>query len=126
MSYNVIHCSYLNVHPMSDDRKDYIINLRVSRKTYEKLKARASENRETMSNLARKVIDDGMEIIGDVSDELLGKDKKNTDVCYTYEVHLAKDDVCNQCGCVLKKGKKVIVGEKKSGRKYCFCTKCHP
>ena len=110
---------------MTDDRKDYILNLRVSRATYEKLKNRAKENRETMSNLARKMLDDGIEIIGDVSDELFGKSKKEPEIVYSYNADLAQTSTCDQCGCELQPGKKIKVAENKVGKKFCFCTKCY-
>src|SRR3989344_4274039 len=50
-----------------EESKDYIINLRVSRATYDKVKQKAKENRETVSNLLRKVIDDSAEIVTDFS-----------------------------------------------------------
>lgn len=110
---------------MSDDRKDYIINLRVSRDTYEKLKSRATENRETLSNLTRKVIDDGLEIVNDLSDELFGAKKSSSDIVYTYQVHLEQERKCDECRCVISKGETVTIAELQSGRKRCLCSKCY-
>src|SRR5579872_6087706 len=106
--------------------KDYIINLRVSRATYEKIKTKASENRDTVSNLIRKVIEDSSDIMQDLSRDIFGEPKKKSfdDVVGYHEITLAREMECARCGKVMKKGAKAEVGETKSGTHYYFCGTC--
>jgi hypothetical protein len=109
----------------ANDNKDYVINLRVSRATYEKLKSKAAENRDTLSGFVRKAIDDSAEIISDLSNDVFGKRKKDFGNVDSYhEVEVAKNIKCAQCGEDIPAGETATVGETKSGRKYYFCGKC--
>lgn len=110
-----------------DENKDYIINFRVSRKTYEKMKQKAKENRESVSNLARKAIEDSVEIIHDLSREIFGTgDKKNKfeDIVSFHRAQFAQDMECASCGKTISKGTVGVVGENKAGKKYYFCADC--
>jgi len=110
-----------------DDNKDYIINFRVSRKTYEKIKEKAKENRESISNLARKAVEDSAEIISELSKEIFGKgeDKeKFGDIVSFHKAQFAQDMECVSCDKVIAKGSVGVVGENKTGKKYYFCTDC--
>jgi|SRR3989344_1204767 len=109
-----------------EESKDYIINLRVSRATYDKVKQKAKENRETVSNLLRKVIDDSAEIVTDFSDELFGRGKKGkfADVETYAKVQMARDTKCAECGGEIGKSETATAGESRSGRKYYFCKEC--
>ena len=105
-------------------KKDYIINLRLSRDVYDKLKERAKENSETLSELVRKSIDDGLEILEDVSDELFDG-KKSTDPVESYHKGtIMVDTTCFKCKRKIKKGSDVVIGETKRGKKKYLCTKC--
>ena len=57
------------------DKKDYILNIRISRALYDKVTKKAYENRETTSHLLRKIIEDSAEIVGDLSEELFHTDR---------------------------------------------------
>lgn len=109
---------------MTDDKKDYILNIRISRDTYEKLKTKAKDNRESLSHLVRSVIDDGLEIIDDVSNELFGKSPKKDDIQYYYDVELAHNTACSRCSKKLKKGAKAFVAETNLGKKRYVCNEC--
>ena len=106
--------------------KDYVINLRVSRATYEKIKTKATENRDTVSNLIRKVIEDSGEIMQDLSREIFGgrKEKDFDDVVGYHQITLAREMECAKCGKAMRKGSKAEVGETKSGTHYYFCGAC--
>lgn len=106
-----------------ENNKDYILNIRISRKTYEKVKGMAKENRESVSHLVRKVIDDCLEIGNDLSEEIFGKKKENNIFTY-YNGVTAKDMSCSECGDNIKSGKTIIIGETNKGKKYYFCSKC--
>lgn len=108
-----------------EKNKDYIINLRVSRATYEKIKEKARENRESISNLVRKAIDDSSEIISDLSDEIFGrKSNKFEDVSVYYKAQVAKEVECANCKKKIAKGDIATVGETQGAKKYFFCDNC--
>ncbi len=109
-----------------NDNKDYIINLRVSRATYEKIKQKAKENRESISSLVRKTVGDSVEIISDLSNELLGKDKKGEfkDIISYHKVKVAQEIKCNKCSMNVPIGEIVTVGETMGVKKYFFCSNC--
>src|SRR4051812_17231620 len=103
-----------------ENNKDYIINLRVSRATYEKIKTKAKENRESVSNLVRKAIEDSAEIISDLSEELLGKDKasKFKDVVSYHKAKAAQELGCDNCGAGIPAGEIATIGETAGAKKY--------
>lgn len=110
-------------------KKDYILNIRISRDTFDKIKNRASENKETISSLLRKVIDDSSEIIGDLSNEIFDTRKKGKannvpDIACFYSAKTAKAVTCQKCKKSIKKGTKVEIGEDAKGQKYFFCETC--
>lgn len=111
---------------MKKENKDYIINLRVSRDTYEKIKEKAKENRESMSNLIRKTVDDSLEIISDLSNELLGKkdSEKFKDIIGYMKIKTAREVECDKCGASIKSGETITVGETENAKKYFFCNNC--
>jgi hypothetical protein len=109
-----------------NENKDYIINLRVSRATYEKIKQKAKENRESISNLVRKTVDDSIEIISDLSEELLGKEKsaKFKDIVSYHKVKTAQELKCSKCSNDINLGDTATVGETAGAKKYFFCNNC--
>lgn len=107
-----------------DDNKEYIINLRVSRATYEKIKGKARENRESVSNLVRKAIEDSGEILSNLSDEIFGKGGKYKDIVSYHKAKTAKEIVCGKCGNTISVGDIVTVGETTGAKKYFFCQNC--
>ncbi len=110
---------------MTEEKKDYIINLRLSRATYDKLKDLAKENRETLSNLVRKTIDDGLDIFNDVSTELFGKEiKPENKILHYYEGIIMDEGKCSKCGKKISRGSKVLIGETKKGSKKYICITC--
>jgi formamidopyrimidine-DNA glycosylase len=110
----------------NDKGKDYIINLRVSRETYEKIRQKAKENQESVSNLIRKAIDDSAEIFSDLTDELFGRSKsgKFENVTSYHKSKAAKELKCDNCGAVIAAGAPVTVGETTGAKKYFFCENC--
>ena len=103
--------------------KDFVINLRVSRDTYEKIRRKAKENSQSISNLVRKAIEDSGEIIRDISRDLKGE-KEFEDVVGYHKSQAARDAKCDRCGETIKKGETLVVGETEGARKYFFCTSC--
>lgn len=107
---------------MTDENKDYILNIRVSKETYEKVKDMARENSESVSALIRKVLRDSEEIIGDV---FPGKNRWSDIKTYSTE-KAARDIVCEQSGKNIRRGGTVIVGETASGRRHYFAPGHEP
>ncbi len=107
-----------------ETNKDYILNIRVSKETYNKLKTKAKENSESLSTLVRKTLDDSWEIFSDLKSDLFGEDKKTNGVVYYQKVILAKDGICDRCSAAIAKGDHVFLGETKSGAKKYFCNDC--
>jgi len=104
--------------------RDYIFNIRISKETYEKVRREAKENAESISNLLRKVINDGLDIASSVSSEFRDKENKFKNIVSYYNVKLARDIPCSRCGTIIKSSKDATVGETNSGRKYYFCARC--
>ena len=108
-----------------DDSKDYIINLRVSKDTYEKIKSKARRNGDTISALMRNVINDSAEIISDLSNDLTGKKKsKFSDIVSYHRGMLAQARTCDNCGAEMIKGEITTIGETDKGTSYYFCSRC--
>jgi hypothetical protein len=111
---------------MEDDNKDYIINLRVSKQTYEKIKSKAQQNKNTISSLLRNIIDDSAEIFSDLSNDFKGQTATNKfkDVVSYHRGMLAQERNCDNCGSLIAKNEVVTIGEVEKGGSYYFCTKC--
>ena len=108
-----------------DDTKDYIINLRVSRKTYEKIKQKARKNGGSVSELVRSIINDSAEIISDLSRDFQGgKRRKFDDIMSYHRGTLAQPRACDGCGAEMKRDQVVTIGETASGSSYYFCDSC--
>src|SRR3989344_513259 len=97
-----------------EDNKDYILNIRVSRETYNKLKHKAKENSESLSSLVRKSLDDSWEIFTDLKQDIIGSKKPSDNVMHYQKVILAQDTNCNRCSRVLDKDSQIFVGETKT------------
>lgn len=108
------------------DNKEYIINIRVSKEVYDKLKNRAKENGESLSNLVRKTLSDSWEIFDDLKKDLFGQSKKadNENIEHYLKVIVAKDILCDRCQSKISKGDQVIFGETKTGLKKYICNDC--
>jgi hypothetical protein len=109
---------------MPDSNKDYIINLRVSRETYDKIKQKAKENQESISNLVRKAIDDSAEIVSDLREDIFGKRDKFKDVVGYHKSKAAQEIICAKCGLTISPNATITVGETTGVKKYFFCERC--
>jgi formamidopyrimidine-DNA glycosylase len=107
-----------------DSNKDYILNIRISRKTYNKIKDLAKENKDTISHVVRKVIDDSMDIASSIHDDIFGKSNPKEHITTYYRATAAQDIPCATCGKIIKKEKDLVVGETANGKKFYFCTDC--
>jgi len=108
-----------------DNSKDYVLNIRVSKDTLNKLKNKAKENSQSLSDLVRKTLDDSWEIFGDLKEDLFGKDEKSANgVDYYQKVIVAKDVNCEKCGSPISKASEAYLGITKVGAKKYFCNSC--
>lgn len=111
---------------MENTNKDYIINLRVSRDTYEKIKNKAKENSESVSTLIRKAITDSSEILGDITKDFFPSNEKFADIIGYHRFKTAQDLKCSQCQSKIPAGETATVGETEKSKKYFFCKDCRP
>lgn len=109
---------------MEKDNKDYILNIRLSKDTYQKVKNLAKENAESVSHLVRKVIHDGLDIASDITKDVFGNDKKAPNIINYYNGIAAQDIACSECNQKIKSGQKIVIGESAFGKKYYFCVSC--
>jgi formamidopyrimidine-DNA glycosylase len=108
-----------------DNNKDYVLNIRVSKDTLTKLKNKAKENSQSLSDLVRKTLEDSWEIFGDLKEDLFGKGEKNANgVDYYQKIIVAKDVACEKCGAVIWKASEAYLGTAKTGEKKYFCNAC--
>lgn len=108
-----------------DDSKDYVLNIRVSKDTLNKLKNKAKENSQSLSDLVRKTLDDSREIFGDFKDDLFGKGEKAANgVEYFQKVIVAKTVDCEKCASPIAKATEAYLGVTKTGEKKYFCNSC--
>ncbi len=107
---------------MENNNKDYILNIRVSKETYKKVKDMAKDNSESVSALIRKVLKDSEEILGDIFPHKSGWDSIKT---FSTE-KAARDIVCEKTGKKVKKGSPVVVGQTSSGKRYYFAPGHEP
>ena len=113
---------------MKNINKNRILNLRVSKKTYEKITDKARKNGETISNFIRSVIQDSIEVASDISSDLMGKEPRDRiqEVVSYHEAKLARSVPCDNCGISIKKHSAITVGETSTGSVFFFCEKCRP
>ena len=107
------------------DNKDYIVNLRVTRETYEGLKKKALENSESVSNFIRKAIEGSIGLVADISEDIINLGSGDLSGILSYHpAKAAKEMSCARCGAKVAKGEDVMVGETGGSRKYMLCGKC--
>jgi formamidopyrimidine-DNA glycosylase len=109
---------------MNNESKNYILNIRLSQNTYQKVKNLAKENAESISQLVRKVIYDGLDIASDISEDILGKNKKTSNITNYYRGTAAQGLTCANCGHKIKSGATITIGESSFGKKYYYCSNC--
>ncbi|MCA9351326.1 hypothetical protein KC929_00930 [Patescibacteria group bacterium] len=102
--------------------KDKTINLRVSKELYNKIKKKATENRETISSTTRRFIQDSCEIISDLAGEVLTPREEVFD--FEYDGKAVSDTACALCDKKIKKGSKIKIQETNAGKKRTVCGKC--
>ncbi|MBI4122065.1 MAG: hypothetical protein HY461_01915 [Parcubacteria group bacterium] len=104
--------------------KDYIINIRVTKDTYDKVRDSAKANSESISNFIRTVITDSVDVISDFAEGLTGRKHSFKDIVSYHKAKLAKAIACGKCGATIAAGAIATIGETSSAKKYYFCPNC--
>jgi len=115
---------------MDENKNEKVVHTRVSKELYEKISSKARKHRISTSNLLRNLVEDYLEIHGDVWDAI---DKKlnsyiasGEDAIIGYQpLTLSKRVKCSLCDKTLKKGAEAFIGYfEKSSQKVVVCSDC--
>ncbi|TRZ51396.1 hypothetical protein D4R99_04440 [bacterium] len=115
---------------MNENKNEKVVHTRISKKLFDKISSKAKKHRITTSNLLRNLVEDYLEIHGDVWDAI---DKKlrsylasGEDSIIGYQsITLNKNSHCPLCGKILKKGAQAFIGFfEKSSQKIIVCPEC--
>lgn len=115
---------------MQDKRREKIVHTRVSQDLYNKISTKARKHRITTSNLIRNLVEDYLEIHGDVWDAIDSKLRnylaKGDDSIIGYQpIILSKNTVCAFCNSKLNVGSQAYIGLfEKSPQKIIVCADC--
>lgn len=110
-------------------KRNKVLHARVSKDLYEEISKKAKKHRVTVSNLIRNVVEDYLEIQGDVLDVVDDKIKRYLDkdiqtVGYQ-QITLTKRTICQRCREGLKKGAQAYIGfSGDSSRSILICGEC--
>jgi hypothetical protein len=111
-------------------QNDKVVHTRVSKELFDKIATKARKNRISTSNLLRNLVEDYLEIHGEVWDAI---DKKlrnylasGEDSIVGYQpLTLSKKVSCTLCGKVLNPGDSAFIGFfEKSPQKIIVCQEC--
>lgn len=114
---------------MSDGQKK-VLHARVSKDLYEKISSKAHKHRISTSNLIRNIVEDYLDIQGDVFDAVDDKIKKFLDqegeIVGYQPINLTKDTECRLCQNELTKGTGAFIGYiENSSRSVIVCENCY-
>jgi len=93
-------------------KKSKVVQSRIPEELYEKIAEKARSHRVTVSNFVRNLVEDVIEIHGEVADVIDASVKKVVtnmsakDVAGTQEICLHKDRPCDHCRNIMKQGGK--------------------
>src|SRR3989344_2763536 len=115
---------------MQDKKQEKVLHTRVSRELFEKVSTKARKHRVSTSNLIRNLVEDYLEIHGDVWDAIDNKlrnylDKGEDSIIGYQSLILNKDTTCDLCNKKLKAGAQASIGFfEKSSQKIIVCEDC--
>src|SRR5882757_5903404 len=106
-----------------------VVHTRVSDEMYDQLSKNAKKRRVTISNLIRNIVEDSLDLSGEVFglvDEKLRKKLHREDAILGYQtITLSKDTVCDFCGKDVTKGISVnLAFLENSSKKLTVCDDC--
>ncbi|MCR4330210.1 MAG: hypothetical protein NUV65_06735 [Candidatus Roizmanbacteria bacterium] len=115
---------------MDDNKNEKVVHTRVSKELYDKISSKAKKHRISTSNLLRNLVEDYLEIHGEVWDAIDKKlrsyiDSGEDSIVGYQSITLNKDVHCSLCGKPLKKGSQAFIGFfEKSTQKIIVCANC--
>ncbi len=115
---------------MQDMKQEKVLHTRVSKDLFEKVATKARKHRVSTSNLIRNLVEDYIEIHGDVWDAIDSKLRnylnKGDDSIIGYQpIILNKNTTCALCNKKLKAGTQAYIGFfEKSSHKIVVCEGC--
>jgi len=115
---------------MKYNKNEKVVHTRISKDLFEKISQKAKKNRISTSNLLRNLVEDYLEIHGDIWDAIDNKLKdylsSGEDSIIGYQsILLNKKLNCAICNKVLDFGSHVFIGFfEKSPQKIIVCTDC--
>src|SRR5882672_9470453 len=112
-----------------DGMQKKIVHTRITNEMYDKLSKNAKTRRVTISNLIRNIVEDSLDLSGEVLtlvDEKLRKRLHRDDAILGYQaITLSKDTVCDFCGKDLAKGSNINLALlENSAKKLTVCDDC--
>ncbi len=115
---------------MDDKKNEKVVHTRVSKKLYDKISSKAKKHRITTSNLLRNLVEDYLEIHGEVWDAIDKKvrnylDSGEDSIIGYQSISLNKNVGCSLCKKILKKETQAFIGFfEKSSQKIIVCLEC--
>lgn len=115
---------------MNDNINEKVVHTRISKKLFDKISSKAKKHRITTSSLLRNLVEDYLEIHGEVWDAIDEKLRNyiasGEDSIIGYQsIVINKNSNCSLCGKTLKKGSQVFIGFfEKSTQKIIACSEC--
>lgn len=115
---------------MDNNKNEKVVHTRVSKKLYDKISNKARKHRITTSNLIRNLVEDYLEIHGEVWDAIDNKIRRHLDsekdsILGYQSIILNKNMRCSSCDKTLKKETQVFIGFfEKSPQKIIVCLEC--
>ncbi len=115
---------------MQDKKQEKVLHTRVSKDLFEKVSTKAKKHRVSTSNLIRNLVEDYLEIHGDVWDAIDNKlrnylDKGEDSIIGYQAIILSKNTACDLCDKKLKVDTQAYIGFfEKSSQKIIVCGDC--
>ncbi len=115
---------------MHDKKQEKVLHARVSKDLFEKVASKAKKHRVSTSNLIRNLVEDYLEIHGDVWDAIDNKlknylDRGEDSIIGYQSIILNKDTTCALCDKKLKSGAQASIGFfEKSSQIIIVCEDC--
>jgi len=115
---------------MQNNKNEKVVHTRVSNELFKKILDKAKKNRVSTSNLIRNLVEDYIEIHGEVWEAVDKKiktylDSEDDSIVGYQPIILSTTKKCFTCGIELKTGEHAFVGvQDNSPKKIIVCQKC--
>lgn len=106
-----------------------VVHTRVSGELYDELSKNAKKRRVTISNLIRNIVEDSLdlsgEVLGLVDEKIRSKLNREDEILGYQQITLSKDTICDFCTKEIAKGSEInIAFLDKSAKKLLVCSEC--